>query len=175
MTPERRRRLFWPLLGATFVVNASLAWIGAPLANETAPAGIITYEFVGDVATAERVLDSWSPTVRARAAFSLGLDYLFLVLYSATIAVACLMTGDVLRSRRWPLAPLAPGFAGAQWVAAGADAVENAALLAMLLGAVADPWPRLAWICAALKFTLVAAGVLYSLVGLIARYAVRPS
>lgn len=54
-----------------------------------------------------------------------------------------------------------------QLLAAGLDGIENMALARMLFGAVAAPWPQIASICAAAKFGLVAAGIVYSLLALI--------
>jgi hypothetical protein len=45
------------------------------------------------------------------------------------------------------------------------DAIENVALLRMLHGGVAQPWPRIARLCAIPKFAIVALGMLYVLAG----------
>ena len=99
----------------------------------------------------------------AFAGFSLGLDYLFMVAYSTTIALGCLWAADAFRARLPGLAAAGPWLAWGQWVAGLCDAVENVALTVMLLGGVADPWPGLAWWCATPKFVLIVAGLLYSL------------
>lgn len=50
--------------------------------------------------------------------------------------------------------------AWAQWVVLASDAVENTALLHILCKGVAVPWPQLALICAVVKFTFLALGLL---------------
>ena len=52
-----------------------------------------------------------------------------------------------------------------QWLAALLDAIENGALLTMLLDVPAQPWPVVAWWCAIAKFALVLLGLLFVLVG----------
>jgi len=54
-------------------------------------------------------------------------------------------------------------------VAALADAVENVALLKMLVSAVVDPWPRIAWVSATIKFGIIAVGLAYVVYGVPAR------
>ncbi|MCI0574786.1 MAG: hypothetical protein L0332_28030 [Chloroflexi bacterium] len=154
-----RRTIFWLLLLATLAVMAALNVLGGPLRTAAAPAGIVSYELAGDVTAAQAILDSWDSLTRVYAGFNLGLDYLFLPLYGTTIALGCLWAADALRlagRKRAAVVWLAWG----QWLAAGLDAVENAALLKMLLDAPADPWPVIAWGTAGLKFLLVTVGIL---------------
>ena len=49
------------------------------------------------------------------------------------------------------------------------DLVEDAALGAMLAGAVDPPWPEVAKVAAILKFSLIGGGVVYCLGVLISR------
>jgi hypothetical protein len=79
-----------------------------------------------------------------------------------------------LRARRWPLAAVGGTLAWGQWLAAALDAAENTALIILLLRATVDPWPRIAWWCAAPKFGLVAAGLLYAVYGAAARLTASP-
>jgi hypothetical protein len=60
-----------------------------------------------------------------------------------------------------------------QWLAAGFDAVENIALLVLLFGRLASPWPQVAWVCAVLKFSLIILGIAYILYALISRLVAR--
>jgi len=47
------------------------------------------------------------------------------------------------------------------------DAVENYALITMMYGSPADPYPQLAAFCAVCKFSLILLGLCYALVSLI--------
>jgi hypothetical protein len=165
LPPPRRAWIFVPLLVLTLATMIALVVVGRPLETPAAPSGIVSFEFAGDVATARRMIESWSPLARMHAALSLGLDYLYLCLYSTTIGWACVWAADGLRGRAWPGAGVGRPLAGALWGAALCDATENAALLTLLLGSPADPWPQVAWIAAAIKFSLVGIGLLYALYG----------
>lgn len=168
-----KKRLFWSLFALTLVVMAGLLWIGAPLKNEAAPDGILSFEFAGTVEAATRILTAWGPEGRVHAGLSLGLDYLFLVLYPLSIGLACLLVAEGLK-RRWAgLAKAGRVLAWAQPVAGLLDAIENFALIKLLLGSTAPLWPTLAWWTALPKFLIVAAGLLYVLVGLVLRLLSR--
>lgn len=169
----RRRRAFVPLFALTLVLMAALGSVDRPLRTAAVPHGIVSFEVAGDPATAARMIDSWDPHARLFAAFSLGLDYLFMVAYSTTTALGCLWAAGVFRRAAPGLAGLGPGLAWGQWLAAALDAGENVALTVMLLGRVAEPWPAVAWWCAVSKFVLIAAGLLYALAAAVVRLARR--
>lgn len=164
------RRWFFICLALTLPCMVALFALGEPLRTDAAPGGIISYEFVWSVAGAQRVIDSWDAPTRLYAAFNLGFDYLFLLLYSTNIGMACVLSGRRLEARRgWTRATmLGASLAWGMWVAAVLDGVENAALLVLLLGHVQAPWPAIATWSAIPKFVLVAAGLLFALVGMVA-------
>lgn len=172
VTPWRRLPVFLLFLGLTFLSMLALNVSGRSLTTDDAPSGIISYEFAGDVATADQIIDSWDEQTRIAAGFNVGFDYLYLFLYSTTIAMAILWLTD--RSA-WPgwIVTLGVVLAWGQWLAAGLDAVENYSLLRMLLNGPTAPWPRVAYWCAAFKFGLVAAGLLYVIIALVARLVGR--
>ena len=88
-------------------------------------------------------------------------------LYSTAIACACAWIAGALRDRARPLALIGWLLGWGQWLAALLDAVENGALLTMLLDVPAQPWPAVARWCAVLKFALVLLGLIYTIVGVI--------
>lgn len=163
---ERRKKYFWPLLAATLVVMALMNAVGAPLVTSSAPYGIVSYELAGSVSAAEAILASWDQDARLGAAFSLGFDYLFMLVYSTTIALACVWAADVVRGRGWPLASLGRPLAWGQWLAACLDALENLALAVILFGSPVSPWPGIARWSAVLKFALIFLGMMYAFYGL---------
>ena len=170
----RRARVFLPLLAATLAVWAAAGVIDRPDETAAAPLGIVSFELAGDLPTARRIIESWDGPAREHALLGLGLDFLFLALYSTTIGFACVWAAGVLRARRWPLAAAGASLAWGQWLEAVLDATENTALIVLLLREVTDPWPRIAWWCAAPKFGLVAAGLVYSAYGAAARLTASP-
>lgn len=164
-----RPHWFWALLMFTFGLILVMNFIGLPLSTAVAPAGIVSFEIAGTPQKAQAMLDSWSPTEKIRAGFIQGLDFLFPLVYSTMLALACIMSSGVLRAARWPLAGAGCTLAWGQWFAAFLDYIENVSLLILLLGAVASPWPQIAAFCAYIKFALILIGMIYGFFGLAAR------
>jgi hypothetical protein len=162
---ERRRRVFFSLLGITLTLMISMQLIGSPLQTGAAPAGIISFEFAGNLTTADNMLDSWGSQGQAVAGLSLGLDYLFLVAYSITIALGCIIVAGNLHSRFNFLSRIGILLSWAQFLAALLDALENYALIRVLLGSDNALWSPVALWSAVPKFALVALGILYVLIG----------
>jgi hypothetical protein len=117
---HKRGRLFWLFFGLTLIVMVALTILGAPLQTAAAPTGIVSYELAGDAPTAQAMLDSWDEVAKIYAGFNLGLDYLFLLLYSTTIAMAILWLADSLKLQGWALS-LAVWLAWGQWLAAAME------------------------------------------------------
>ena len=163
--PALRGKILALLLALTLIAMAVFALTGAPLQTHEAPLGIISWQVAGSVEAAERMLASWDNAARVRAAFGLGFDYLFMVIYATTIALACLWASDELRRRGWPLQAKGPALAWGLWLAALLDAIENAAQVIMLFDAVRAPWPQISFVCASLKFSLILLGLLYVIYG----------
>lgn len=165
----RQKQAFWALLVPTLLVMAALLAAGTPLKTAAAPRGMMSYEFAGTAANAQCMIGSWNHRAQLCAALGLGLDYLFLVLYAASIALGCVLVAQRLSRRRF-LTAAGVLLAWGQIGAALLDAIENYALIRFLLfGAESELWPAVAFWCATLKFALVVPGVLYILLG-----AVRP-
>ena len=144
----------------TIIVMAALAMLGAPLQTEHAPLGIVSFEFAKTPLQAQQMMNSWGQTGEVYAALNLGLDYLFLVLYSSSIALGCALIADTLVPRTIFSAAGAL-LSWAQFAAAGLDAVENFALIHVLLSSQQPAWTELAWWCALIKFAIVVAGLGY--------------
>jgi hypothetical protein len=165
---ERFWPWFWRLLAANAGIAVALMVAGKTLKTDAAPDGIFTLYFAGSEEAAGAVLDSWDPRARVDAAFSLGLDYLYMVLYAAGIA---------LLGSRLALSARARGMAGPAvlgavagwlgWAGAGFDAVENAAILEMLTGGAESPWPAVTYAAALVKFGLLTVALLSLLVGVL--------
>jgi hypothetical protein len=170
---NRRPAIFTALFVLTIIVMLVLNLAGDALRTDAAPAGIISYEFAGTVDRAQSILDSWSPQTKIYAGFNLGLDYLFLVAYSTTIALAVIWVASQLKTSQRFWISLAVFLAWALWGAALLDAIENYALFTMLVNGAFEPWPQVAWWSALIKFTIVIFGLVYSLIGLIAGYISR--
>lgn len=173
LSPHRRKRYFWWSFAATIALMVILNMVGAPLNTPQAPFGIISYELAGSPSQAQEILESWPAEAKLRAAFSLGLDYLFMLAYASAISLACVWAADALRHRGWPFAGLGGPLAWGQWIAALLDALENLALTVILFSSPVSPWPEIARWSAVIKFSLVFIGLIYAFLGLIVRVSIR--
>lgn len=153
-----KRQAFGWLLAATVVLTLALQLMGP--ADPT----IVQFEFTWNSAAADALIHSWSTEQQLRAAFSLGLDFLYLPLYSTTIALACLWATEG-RPESWQAA--GRWFAWGAWGAAVFDAVENLALYRLLLGPATDAAALLSSLCATAKFTLIALGIGFAIAALL--------
>jgi len=153
---------------ATLALMVTLNALGAPLRTEAAPAGIVSFEFAGSLAAAQRMIESWGGTGPIYAGLNLGLDYLFLISYPLSIGLACVMVSRRLRARGGGFSKLGIGLAWGQGAAGLLDALENYSLIRVLLGTRIESWPLVARISATGKFCLVALGLSYVLVVLVA-------
>jgi len=157
--------LFWPFLIATLSVMAVFQILDRPLRTPAAPNGIVSFELAGNVDAARAMIESWDERARLYTAFGLGFDYLFMLLYATTIAIACLWSADVYALAGWSLAGWGGLLAWGVWIAAVLDGIENYSLWQLLKGPVTNPWPGVARWCASIKFALIAIGILYGVAG----------
>lgn len=154
------------MAGLAFLIWLASLGMGLPLIGPASPWGIISFELAGSTAAAAAMTKAWGEAGRLWAAFGLGWDYLFLLSYSTALALGCLRTGERLKG---PAAGWAIPLAWGQWGAALLDAVENVALLRILAGSAVPVDGPLAFWCGAVKFGLVAAGLLYTGAGFVRR------
>jgi hypothetical protein len=170
--PRRRPLVFLPLLALTVALSAWLGAVDGPLRTPAAPLGIVSFQLAGSVERADAVLASWDASARIAAGFSLGLDFLFLLVYPTCLAFGCLWAGRALAERHVAAAALSVPIAWGQWIVAAADAAENVALLRVLQHGARAPWPALARGFALTKFGLLGVGLAYLAVGLLARFEI---
>ena len=173
ISPKFRKRILIILILVTLALMALLNGINKPLISSVSPFGIISFELAGTLDSAQKILADWGETLRLIAAFSLGLDYVFMLAYPLAIGLACSWIAEELAAHHHPLAALGIWLAWAQGLAAFLDAIENISLIEVLLGMEIALWPRLAQICAVSKFVLVISGLLYVIFGLVSYLVVR--
>lgn len=153
--------VFWALLAVTVVLTLAFQLIGP------ASPGIVAFEFAGNAARAGEILGLWDRQAQLAAAFGLGFDYLYMPVYSTTIALACVWAARGLPGGavRWLVQVAAWG----AWVAALFDAAENVALLRLLLSGPDGATAAAAAVCAGVKFVLIAFGVVAAVVAAVVR------
>lgn len=162
-----RTRVFVILTVLALVVMAGLQVLGGPLKTEASPLGIVSFEFAGDLTTAQRMLDAWGPRGQVYAGLNLGLDYLFIVAYTGAIGLGCVLVAHSFSRGAASLSAAGVVLAWAQLAAGALDCVENYALIQVLLGSQRTLWPALARSCALPKFVIVALGLGYVVLGAI--------
>ena len=161
--------------GLTLVVWFALIFLDGPLRNDTAPLGMVSFELAGISGTAALdIIRSWSHQQQLCAAASLGLDYLFLVLYPIVLSNACQNLAPSTTDRT-------VGFRIARLLllCCPLDALENACLLKMLLdeknaAETSDLYAGLACGFAVPKFIILLIGIGYIFVGYSMQYCAPP-
>jgi hypothetical protein len=155
------------LMILTATIMFILDRIAKPLKTDAAPKGIISLELARDAEEVNQILNSWAAN-RKYAIFSVGFDYLFIVFYSITIALACVYAANVfvVHSPLW--AKIGFALAWGVFLAGLLDVVENFALYKMLFDSPKEIWPKISRPCAQIKFLFALfLGPGYALIGLV--------
>lgn len=160
-----RWRLFLITLILTIVVAAGLRGQGQSLITDQSPKGIVTFELIGTMEGAQRIIDSWGERGRIMAGLNLGLDYLFMLVYACALGLGCVLASGVYGKCCPAIGRLGSPFAWGSLLAGLLDAIENYALIELLLGSSNDLWPAVARWCALPKFGLVAIALIYVAIG----------
>lgn len=153
LKPTLQKRLFIPLLILTILMMVIMNIIGSPLNTPIAPSGIVSFELAFSPTQAQQIILSWDAPAQLRAAFLQGLDFLFPLVYSVALGLGCILTSSVLAVRGKPFSKIGAPLAWGLWIAALCDYLENIALVVLLFGRVASPYPEIAGLCAVIKFT----------------------
>jgi len=139
--------------------------VGNKLVTSEAPAGIVSFELAGSLQSAEKIMSSWKVEGMRYAILDMGLDFLFILLYTIT-----LISGSILVARKTgnPTGFLGKmGFVIAFFcmIAGILDLIENYALIEILMGDGRDSHATIAFWAAIPKFIFAGLGILYILIG----------
>jgi len=136
--------------------------IDIPLQNSVAPNGIISFELAADYSESQEMIHSWNSKAKMYAAFSLGIDYLFLVAYGIFLSLLCAFLAFKVSLRKFFYnAGILISYG--VLLAAVLDAIENFALFKLLFGSSNEFYPLLASGSAIIKFMLVLLSFVYIL------------
>jgi hypothetical protein len=164
-TRHRKRALL--VLGVATVTFTVILEVIDPSHVSHGPT-ILDFEFAGSRARAAQIVAEWGPKGRSAAHLSLLLDYGYMLSYGLFFALAGFAVRDTARAHDWrrlaAIGAVVPFFALA---AASFDASENVALLLTLAGHGGSFAPPFAAVCSAIKFTLIAIAILYTVCGLV--------
>jgi hypothetical protein len=160
---------------ASLVIGAVLVALDRQMVDAGGP-GIIGFELAGSEDRATEILADWGDDGTDAAKTSLWLDYAYIVAYGTFLVLAASATRDLAERRGWDRMA-AFGLPAMTFAAAAAafDAIEDVGLLLAVNQQGDDLAPRLAQVCAILKFALLALTIAYLLVGLALRFRRRPA
>jgi hypothetical protein len=168
-----RKRGLIASAAASIVIGVVLIVLDARMMDAGGP-GIIGFELAGSEDRAAEILADWGEDGTDAAKASLWIDYVYILAYGTFLILAAWAIRDLARARGWPrMAALGSWVMALAAGAAAFDAIEDAGLLLAVDrhgGAFA---PRLAQICASLKFALLAVTIAYLLAGLLLRLRTR--
>lgn len=167
LSNSAQKRFIAITLVMSAILLVALRTLDTPLRNNTAPRGIVSFELAQNYKASKQILDSWSTEAKVNAALSLGLDFLFLIVYAFFISFSCIQVGAALKDDHSIFFSVAVTLAWAQFFAAILDAIENLALIQLLLNSSRKWLPCLAHWCAIVKFSIVGAGLTFILGGVL--------
>jgi hypothetical protein len=164
-----RKRALIASAVASLVIGAALVVLDRRMVDAGGP-GIVGFELAGSEDRATEILAEWGDDGIDAAKASLWLDYAYIVAYGTFLVLAAAATRELAERRGWErLAALGLPVMTFAAAAAAFDAIEDVGLLLAVNqhgGALA---PRLAQVCAILKFALLAITIAYLLAGLVMR------
>ena len=141
-------------------------FFNSQLTNEVASYGIISFELAESIDRSIEIMNSWDPQAKIFAGLSLGFDYLFLLIYTLFLSLMV----HKLNERLWagkPFHYLGIIILWSMFIAAIFDALENLALIKLLMGSQEQLWSSVAFYFAFAKFFLVIIGILYVIINTI--------
>ncbi len=137
-----------------------------PLVTNEAPSGIIAFELAKTLEQSQAILASWDANEKINAGISLGIDFLFLFVYGVFFALACFSVAIKFKNSVEWFYKLGITLAFLQIVAALFDAIENIALIKLLLGSNNSLFSPIAYYFASIKFAIIAIGIVYIIIGI---------
>lgn len=169
MARHTLKKAFWLFMALTLATLIAIGIIDTSLRNTVSAYGIVSFEFCGFTASCEATVAQWSVLEQKLAMLLLGIDYLFLLLYPGLIFIALLLAANRLPAS-WQRLNLL--FAKVCVGISLADAVENYALIQILLTESAGSYGIIASCFALLKFFLFAVSLIW-LIFIYLKYVVR--
>ncbi|QXP73028.1 hypothetical protein H0I31_04845 [Tenacibaculum sp. AHE15PA] len=150
----------------TICIGYAMLSIDYFLINDICENGIISFELAKDIRISQAILNSWDANAKINAGISLGLDFLFLTIYPALIALLIHKLNKILwHGKPFYLVGLVLLFS--QFFTAFFDAIENIGLIHILLGSTDKNLALMAYYFATIKFTLIIVALLYLFINFI--------
>ena len=149
----------------TIIIFFALRYFGNPLITNNAPGGIISFELAKYNNQSIAIISSWDLNAKVNAGLSLGIDFLFLVVYAIFFATACYLVAQKYINKNNLMYKTGLFIAKLQFVAALFDAIENIVLIKLLLGSNNNIFSLIAYYFASIKFVIIAIAIIYIIIG----------
>ena len=168
--PRRGRQVL-----GLFIIMFGVGALGLPAMGQMGTrVSILDLQFMRTSANAVEKVALLGPSGVDAAQMTHYLDFLYLVTYAVALSAACVVVAARAADQsRAQLAALGPRIAWLAVAAAALDAVEDVAILLVLDGQTAQPWPAIAFGCSVVKFALLAVVIVYLIAGLVATFGRR--
>jgi hypothetical protein len=159
--------------GLTFILLLCITLlIGRQMQADLKPDGMAALELAWSPEKAQRIISGWKEKGVFDDAVRLQWwDDFFLIFYSTTMALACIIVADVMRRAGMSGHALGYALAWAMWLAGLLDFIENRGVNRMMAGNTEAFWLRLSFVCAGVKFLILLAGTVYVFGGIVARFS----
>jgi len=160
----------WPILIALIVLNIFVGRKASPDPGLLVEGGKYRRPLQAlemEPGAKEQLFKRWDDVTRRQLRRALYWDFLFILLYPTSNVLACFMAGRFLAAHKFPFT-ITLVIILLQPVAALFDVIENLIMLKVIDGLTSNAWLTIARISTAGKLTLIAPGIIFPIVGLLA-------
>jgi hypothetical protein len=147
------KQLYWLLLLPMIAAFVAIAQVDSVLQTAHAPFGIVSLQLCAFTDSCSTILNEWGAVQREAAMLSLGLDYLVMFLYGATLWAALMWYAEALTVSSRKLVTVLAYFAP---MAALLDVAENALFIWFLQSPSSAYLALVGGVLALIKFMLLA-------------------
>jgi hypothetical protein len=159
----------WPILTALIILNVLVGRKASPDPGLLVEGGKYRRPLQAlekEPEAKEQLFKRWDDVTRRQLRRALYWDFLFILLYPTSNALACFMAGGFLAAHKFPFT-ISLVIILLQPVAGLFDVIENLIMLKVIDGLTAKVWLTIARISTVGKFTLIAPGIILPIVGLL--------
>jgi hypothetical protein len=159
---QQLRRWFWILLVMNSIYVVAVHFILQPVTSGE----IVRFEMAKEASIAQTMLDNWKISGNFhKAVTSVYIDFLFILLYGAGLAIACVFLARLTKHEI--LGRAGKFFSYLLVIAAVCDVIENIAMLRSMQGVVKSFNVMLAYDMAFTKFSIIILSLLFIIICLI--------
>ena len=155
-----RKKVTLLLLIAFVLSMTAIRIFDAPLKNGVCTGGIVSFELAKELSRSKDILNSWDRPALSYAGLSIGIDFLYLLVYVCFIGMLIFNINERLWSGK-SFYKAGRMLIVLIFVAAFFDVLENIAMIRLLVGDLQQKWSSMAFYAAGIKFGIIALCLLY--------------